>query len=301
MTTTSAAVLPQKSTTVRTPKALPLTVRAMRTGLQVLSRVSRDKAAAVAEQIFLTPKRRPRPLDELDVLETAYPFTLPTRHGNLAAWAWGDVGPRVLLVHGWEGRGAQLGGLVAPLTSAGFRVVTFDAPAHGNSAGDRSSLIHFADSVEEAALSLGPLHGIVCHSMGGAATLWASRHRPLAARVVMVAPPIDLRDFTRAASRTLGLPEEVRQRVHVRLEARFGVNVEALRADRLASTMRGPLLVIHDDNDREVPIACGEAIARAWPGSTFVRTHGLGHQRILRDEETMQTITRFLAPGLSPA
>jgi pimeloyl-ACP methyl ester carboxylesterase len=185
--------------------------------------------------------------------------------------------------------------------SAGFRVVTYDAPAHGNSAGDRSSLLQFADVVEEAALTLGPLHGIVTHSMGGAAALWASRHRPLAARVVMIAPPIDLQDFTRSLSRTLGLPEEVRQRVHGRFETRFGVPVEALRADRLASAMRGPLLVIHDENDREVPVACGEAIARAWPGSTMIRTHGLGHQRILRDGETLQTITRFLAPGLSSA
>jgi pimeloyl-ACP methyl ester carboxylesterase len=273
----------------------------MRTGLQVLSRVSPDTAAEVAEHIFLTPKRHPRPAAELDILETAYPFKLPTKHGDLAAWAWGEVGPRVLLVHGWEGRGAQLGPLVGPLMNAGFRVVAFDAPAHGDSPGDRSSLIHFADSVEEAALSLGPLHGIVTHSMGGAATLWASRHRPLAARIVMVAPPIDLRDFTRSMSRILGLRDEVRQRVHVRLEARFGVTVDALRADRLASAMRGPLLVIHDEDDREVPIACGEAIAGAWPGSTLVRTHGLGHQRILRDGEALDTITRFLAPGLSSA
>jgi pimeloyl-ACP methyl ester carboxylesterase len=298
MTSTTAAVSPHKSTTVRTQKTLPLSLRAMRTGLQVLSRVSPHKAAAIAEQIFLTPKRRPRPVGDLDVLETAYPFKLPTRYGDLAAWAWGDAGPRVLLVHGWEGRGAQLGPLVAPLLDAGFRVVTFDAPAHGDSGGDRSSLIHFANAVEDAALTLGPLHAIVAHSLGGAATLWASRQRPLAARVVLVAPPIDLEDYTRSMARILGLPEDMRQRVHARLEERFGATIEALRADRLASTMRGPLLVVHDEDDREVPVACGEAIAGAWPGSTLVRTHGLGHQRILRDGETLHTITRFLAPGL---
>ena len=59
--------------------------------------------------------------------------------------------------------------------------------------------------------------------------------------------------------------------------------------------MRGRLLVVHDENDREVPIACGEAIANAWPGAELVRTRGLGHQRILRDATTLQTITRFVA------
>jgi pimeloyl-ACP methyl ester carboxylesterase len=203
----------------------------------------------------------------------------------------------VLLVHGWEGRGAQLGALVEPLTSVGFRVVAFDAPAHGDSPGERSSLFHFADAVERAAHVFGPLHGIVTHSMGGASTLWANRHGPLAVRLVMIAPPVDLRDFTRSLSRTLGLPEKVRGRVHRRLGARFGVPVEDVRAERLAATMRGPLLVVHDENDREVPIACGEAIARAWPGAEVVRTRGLGHQRILRDAETLRTVVRFVAQG----
>jgi pimeloyl-ACP methyl ester carboxylesterase len=300
MNPTPAALHRQNRTTGRAPKPTPFALHAMRAGLQVLSRISPSGAAAVAEQVFLTPKRRSRPADENRVLEEAYPFKLPSKHGDLAAWGWGDDGgPRVLLVHGWEGRGAQLGPLVGPLTEVGFRVVAFDAPAHGDSPGQHSSLVHFADAVEAAAHALGPLYGVVAHSMGGPATLWASRSRSIAARLVLVAPPLDIRDFTRSLSRTLGLPEEVRERIHVRLEARFGVGADALRSDRLAGKVRGPALVLHDENDREVPIACGEAIARALPGSTMVRTQGLGHQRILRDPQAIETITRFLAPGVS--
>lgn len=295
MTASSAFVRPEKSTTVRTKKPVPIPLRAMRGGMQLLSRVSPAGAAAVAEQMFLKPRRHPRPAAEVELLASAWQVPLSTSHGELAAWEWGDEGPRVLLVHGWEGRGAQLGALVAPLTGAGFRVVTFDAPGHGDSGGQRSSLFHVADAVERAAETLGPLHAIVTHSMGGAATLWASRHAPLAARLVMVAPPIDLRDFTRVLSRTLGLPEDVRGRVHSRLEARFGTPMEAVRAESLASAMRGPLLIVHDEGDREVPVACGEAIARAWPGSELVRTQGLGHHRILRDPGVVETIARFVA------
>jgi pimeloyl-ACP methyl ester carboxylesterase len=300
MNPTPAVMSPENRTTVRAHPATPLSLHAMRAGLGVLARVSPSGAAAVAEHVFLTPRRHARPAAEHRVLEAAYRFKLASKHGDLAAWAWGDPGgPRVLLVHGWEGRGAQLGSLVGPLTDRGFRVVTFDAPAHGDSAGQQSSLVHFADAVEAAGHTLGPLHGIVAHSMGGAATLWASRSRAIAARLVLIAPPLDVRDFTRTLSRILGLPEEVRERVHVRLEARFGVGAEALRSDNMASRVRGPVLVLHDEKDREVPIACGEAIAKALSGSTMVRTEGLGHQRILRDPEAIATIARFLAPGVS--
>jgi len=85
--------------------------------------------------------------------------------------------------------------------------------------------------------------------------------------------------------------------VHRRLGARFGVPVEAVRAEALAPAMRGALLVVHDDADSEVPIACGEAIARAWPGATLIRTHGLGHRRILRDAATLEATTRFVSQG----
>jgi len=307
MTTLSAVARSEKSPTVRADKPTPLTLRVIQNGMQILSRVAPASAAIVGERMFLTPRRHSRPAAEAELLATARRVPLRVGHRDLAAWEWGTgEGPRVLLVHGWEGRGAQLARLAAPLTRAGFRVVTFDAPAHGDSPGRRASIFHFAAAVERAAEVFGPLQAIITHSMGGAATLWASRNGPLAKRLVMVAPPVDLRDFTRIFSRTVGITEPVRARVHQRLEARFGVSIESVRAEKVASTMRGPLLVVHDANDREVPVACGEAIVRAWPGAELVRTEGLGHQRILRDAATLDTIVGFathhpLAPGRSHA
>jgi pimeloyl-ACP methyl ester carboxylesterase len=302
MTTPTASSRPENSTTVRTQRPLPFQLRAAREGLRALSRVAPEGAAAIVERMFLSPRRHPRPQVERDLLRGARTVALPTKHGRLAAWEWGTTGPRVLLVHGWEGRGSQLGALAAPLVALGFRVVAFDTPGHGDSPGERSSFFHFADAIEAATRVLGPFHAVVAHSMGGATLLWANRLVPVAERFVMIAPPRDLGDFTRSFSKLLGLPEDVRARVHRRIGARFGVSVEAVRAEPLASGMRGPLLVVHDEEDREVPVACGEAIAKAWPGAELVRTRGLGHQRILRDPATLQLVARFVAqPGTRDA
>jgi pimeloyl-ACP methyl ester carboxylesterase len=313
MTASVTPARPNNSTTVRTTKRPPFKLRAVRGGMGMLSCVSPAVAAAVAERLFLTPRRHARPAQESAVLSKAEALVLPTEYGNLAAWKWDPVEtprdliesrasfeaghPRVLLVHGWEGRGSQLGALVEPLTAAGFSVVTFDAPGHGDSPGERASIFHFAEAIEQAAARFGPFHAIVTHSMGGASMLWANRHAPLASRLVMIAPPVDLRDFTRTLSGVLGLPEEVREGVHRRLGARFGVSIEEVRSERLAAAMHGPALVIHDENDREVPVACGEAIARAWPGAELLRTQGLGHQRILRDRATLDAVVRFVTQG----
>lgn len=288
----------EKSTNVRTKKRrLPPAMAALRTGLGVLSAVSTAGAAAVAEHLFVSPKRHPRPPVEEALLGRARHLLVPTEDGDghLASWEWGSEGPRVLLVHGWEGRGAQLGPLVEPLLERGFRVVTFDAPAHGSSPGSTSSLIHFARAIERVARAYGPFEAIITHSMGGAAMTWAFRTGALAERVVMIAPPIDVRDFTRQLTTALSLNEDVREGVHRRLERRLGVSPEELQVKRIAPRMKTPLLVIHDEDDRDVPVSCGEAVAASWPGATFVRTRGLGHRRILRDAEVIERAVRFVS------
>jgi pimeloyl-ACP methyl ester carboxylesterase len=287
MELTLSSARSRNSTNVR-PE--PLGFQAVKAGLWLLSRTAPAAAAKVVERMFLTPRRYARPAVEAELLARARPFQL----GELSAWEWGHRGPRVLLVHGWEGRGSQLSGLVNPLLEAGFRVVTFDAAAHGDSPGAQASFFHFSRAIENAAAALGPLHAIVCHSMGGATALWASRHGPLAQRLVLIAPPVDLRDFTKQYCSALGVPETVRERLHWRLSQRFGVPVEEVRAEDLASRMRGPLLVIHDEADREVPVACGELIANRWPGGRLMKTRGLGHRRILRDESVLRAIIHFV-------
>ena len=58
---------------------------------------------------------------------------------------------------------------------------------------------------------------------------------------------------------------------------------------------RAAILVIHDSGDREVPRASGLALARAWPGARFSGTHGLGHDRILRNPEVVADAADFIA------
>ena len=53
--------------------------------------------------------------------------------------------------------------------------------------------------------------------------------------------------------------------------------------------------MIHDDTDDVIPWADGNAIAGAWPGSTLVTTHGLGHSEIVRDPGVVAQTVAFLA------
>jgi pimeloyl-ACP methyl ester carboxylesterase len=258
------------------------------------------RAATAADLRLTAVKRHRRPAAEQAALVGARHLLVPSEDGPLASWEWGREGPRVLLVHGWEGRGAQLGALAAPLVSRGYRVVTFDAPAHGDSPGRTASIVHFARAIRAVAKAYGPLEAIISHSMGGASTAWALTSGPLANRVVMICPPIDVRDFTRQLSEALSLGETVRARVEARLARRLGVAPEQLHVETLAARMTTPLLLVHDEDDREVHIRCSERIAASWPGAELIRTRGLGHRRILKDPAVIAAAVRFVA-AVKPA
>nr|HEX4313890.1 alpha/beta fold hydrolase [Kofleriaceae bacterium] len=308
----------QNSTIVRN-QASATAMRLVRAGVQVAFAVSDDLGSAVAEKLFTSPRRYERPERERVTLARARPFeidvelTAPRWRGRprarVAAWRWG-FGPTVLLVHGWAGRGAQLGELVEPLCEAGLSVVAFDAPAHGDSPGSRLYLTDLADCIAGAVAAAGPIAAIVAHSFGGAATLLAlARARRAAAaglphgwpeRVVAIAPNAIILDaFSKYAS-MVGLDAAELAAFERRLAENSGLAAGEVSLDALVDGGHGELLVLHDRDDRDVPVSHGERLAAAWPGAELVTTAGLGHTRILRDPATIARAVTFVRAGIAP-
>jgi pimeloyl-ACP methyl ester carboxylesterase len=210
------------------------------------------------------------------------------------------MGPPVLLVHGWGGRGGQLAPLGAALAEAGCAPVLFDAPGHGASPGRTSSVVHVADAIEDVVRATGA-RAAVGHSVGGAALAFAlARGLPLAAAVVVGAPRSPA-EFFHAFGDALGLAPSLRARIRSRIEARVGIGMDELDVARRAADLPAdapPLLVLHDRRDAEVPHADGEAYAAAWPEARLVSTEGLGHRRILRDGGVIAEAVAFVIERL---
>jgi pimeloyl-ACP methyl ester carboxylesterase len=293
----------KNSTTVRSETAVRLT----RAALQAAFIVSEGFGSSLAERLFTTPRRHPRPDRERVVLASGVRFDIDVllrsprwagRSTKVAAWRWG-IGPTVLLVHGWEGRGSQLGALVAPLVEAGLSVVAFDAPAHGDSPGNRLYLTDHADAIADVVDAIGPVHAIVAHSFGAAAVLLAhARHGVDAPRNVMIAPNVLIDDAIQKFARAVALDERDRSSFERQLIAASGVPVDALSVDRLAAPRDAALLVIHDRGDREVSVKHGDRLAQAWPNAQLLHTTELGHRRILRDDQVIAKTVAFVREGV---
>jgi pimeloyl-ACP methyl ester carboxylesterase len=268
---------------------------ALKRGLELTARLSPGVASSIAARLFLTPRRFPRPAREAALLERAQ--ALPREHG-ISAWRWGHGAP-VLLVHGWEGRGAQLGALVDPLVSAGLSVITFDAPAHGSSPGSTCTLVDIRDSIRALAHRFGPFAGIVAHSLGAPSTLLALDKGVEAASVVLVSPPIKMGRGVDWFTKMFSLSDEVRAGMQRHIEERAGLPFEAIDPLPIARRQKSPLLVVHDREDAEVPFSDAVALANAWPGAALRVVSGLGHRKILRDPDVVRTMVDFVS-GFQP-
>ena len=299
----------RNSTIVRSQR-MPLGQRASLASIGALSRLAPAVAARFAERLFLTPPRFPAPGRERDLLSKALRTTIRIEGRRVVAWVVGS-GRRILLVHGWGGRGAQLGAFVEPLVARGLSVAWFDWPAHGASDGRQVTIPQTATALRGVADAVGPVEGIIAHSGGAMVTAWAVRRWllegfvDLPEAIALVAPPADFAGYFEHFARLSRLSDAARGQLRHQLEARVGVPLRAFDLPRLAADLPIAGLVVHDRDDAEVAWTDGAAIAAAWPDAKLVTTHGLGHRRILRDAAVVARVTDFLTeclhgrPGLT--
>jgi pimeloyl-ACP methyl ester carboxylesterase len=259
-------------------------------------RLAPDLAARWADRLFFTPRRFPQPFKEQLDLASAHRFSFVAQGRELTAWEWG-VGAPVVLMHGWEGRGAQLAAVVPELVAAGFKVVAFDAPAHGMSPGKRTNVLEMSAALEALARELGPLHAIVAHSLGCMAVTLALDHGLDVRRLAYVAPWSTLPSATRTFGEKAGIPVHVMERVRTRMQKRFADDWQRLDGLALAKRMSTPLLIVHDRDDREVSFAEGQALQECWSGAALFATDKLGHRRVLRHPEAVSRIASFVEHG----
>jgi pimeloyl-ACP methyl ester carboxylesterase len=258
----------------------------------VLGRLSPTLAGRLAARLFARPTRHERPARERELIARGTRVPLP---GGLHATAWG-AGPSVLLVHGWEGRGAQLGAFVDPLVAAGYRAVALDGPAHGDSPGRSTTGPEFASALVATHDVVGPLAAVVGHSFGGFASLLAVSRGLPTGRIVTIGTPASVPEVLRDFRRLIRLPERALPSMIRALEARVHAPMASFEVEAFAPNIQVPVLVVHDTDDREVPYADGPRLAHVL-GARLLTTNGLGHRRILFASDVVAAIVEFIEEG----
>ncbi|MCL4757849.1 MAG: alpha/beta fold hydrolase [Rhodocyclaceae bacterium] len=291
MSTTLISSSSANSTTVRSRSLQWL---ALRTYFRTVSRLLPETARRQAERLFTTP---PRYAGRSVHPVPARRETVVAGGRSVALWQAGPAAaPAVLLVHGWGGRGVQMGSFVAPLLAEGHRVVWVDLPGHGESDRGAVALPELVTVFEGLDALAGPFCGAVGHSFGAAALILALRRSALALeRVVLIGAPASLTEYSHRFAGQLGISARVLDAMRRRIERRLGVRFDEIdRIDEL-ETVSVPALFVHDDADEQVPFEHALRLRRHLAGARVLRTWGLGHYRILRDRKVSQIAAAFVS------
>jgi pimeloyl-ACP methyl ester carboxylesterase len=283
-----ASVSPRNSTNVRI----------LRTAVRLAEQVAPAWLEEQAFRAWCRPQKRASRWGALAA--TARRFTFDAGE-PLAAWEWNVGGPRdtALLVHGWSGNAGQMSRFVEPLVQRGYHVVAVDLPAHGESAGDFTTLVGMANAVVSLGRRLFP-ELIVAHSLGATATALALEQGLAPSRVALLAPPARMPPYLRHFTELVGLSEAMNARLLRRIEALVQRKMEDFELGHLAPQLgHVDALLVHDEGDDEVPASSSREVVARWPGARLVTMQGLGHHGVRRDAAVVAQVMDFVTEKAS--
>ena len=180
-----------------------------------------------AYQAFFSPSQYEVKPRDREMITRGNNFRVPFDGGELAVTAWGKSGPAVLLMHGWGGARAQMTGFVEPLLEAGYRVVAYDQPAHGESDGKMTNLLEIAPTMDLIREREGKFDAIIAHSFGTLITSYTlvNRNFPPPSRMVYFGSFNRLMDSLPRFQTQAGLPDAIVEGLLSMFYENFGKDV----------------------------------------------------------------------------
>jgi pimeloyl-ACP methyl ester carboxylesterase len=269
---------------------------------KVLGVVSPTLAGKLALRLFMTPTRFRTPRKEKALRETAELKFICVRERKISVRSWGKAGsPVVLLSHGWGGRCTQFHAFIPPLVDAGYRVVGFDVPGHGDSEGKRTNMMDVASVISEIAKQEGPFEAILGHLFGtGTALLAIDKYKVKTKKVALIGCFHDVIWITNLFGEVFDLSEStleaMRQVALKKFKNTYGISWTWKDVSPLQTikSFKGEIFLIHDEEDHEVPYEFGKLLQDATPHAQTMTTSGFGHRKILMNKKVVEAVLTFI-------
>ena len=263
---------------------------------KLLTKVSPFLASRFAARLFLTPFRYKLPEREREMYEESEikKETVPTINREIVVYKYGESDKKVLLVHGWSGRGTQLSRIARKLRKEGYSTISFDAPAHGEAPGKISMMPFFIEAVHHLDQKYGPFEALVGHSLGGMSSLKAIKEGLKTKRLIIIGTANSVTKITRDFASNMKMNQEVARRMKEYLDTKFGQDMDDYSGALSAKEVNIPTLVVHDKEDVDVSVKDAYEIHDSLKNSEIYVTKGLGHRRILGNTEVINKITTFI-------
>lgn len=263
---------------------------------QFLQFFSLKWAAKFAAKLFITPVKYPMPKREQEMFNNSVKKDLWIEDisKTINTYHYGTSNTKVLLVHGWSGRGTQMVKIANAMIKEGFSVVSFDAPAHGISRGRTTMMNEFVSSIHEIDKQFGPFDFAIGHSLGGISLLNSINQGFTVKKLITIGAGNSITEIGNLFIGHLKLKKKVSEIMKSKFDALFKEDIEIYSSYMAAKGVKIPVLLLHDEDDEEIPVKAVHEICKELSNGTTHITQGLGHRKILGDSKVIAKIVEFL-------
>ena len=247
-------------------------------------------------RLFTTPIKHKVPKRELEMDKNSIQkrILIPDVNKEIVVYKYGKSDKKILLVHGWSGRGTQLVKFADAFVDKGYETISFDAPAHGKSSGNSTIMTEFIAAIIEIDKNFGPFEAAVGHSLGGMALLNAIKKGLRINRLTIIGSGDKVKDILYDFVSKLELKSEFSSHLRQHFEKKYNEPMENYSAHSAAKTVEIPVLVIHDENDYEVPVETSINIHDNLKNGELLITQHLGHRKILGNPFVIEKTVEFI-------
>jgi pimeloyl-ACP methyl ester carboxylesterase len=279
----------KRSQTLKIPKIILLVG-------QFLSFISTKLVVQFAARLFTTPIKHSIPKRELKMDSNSRKeiLTVRTINKKIVVYHYGNSSKKILLVHGWSGRGTQLVNFAEELPKLGYATVSFDSPAHGKSAGNTTLMPEFIASILEIEKQFGPFEAAIGHSLGGMSLLNAVKDGLAIQRLAIIGSGDIVKDIIDDFVQKLELHPKISDSLRIHFEKKANRTMDSYSSHYVAKSVSIPVLVIHDKDDDEVLVSCAYHIHQNLKNGKLLITQNLGHRKILGDSTVIQKTIHFI-------
>ncbi|PID71285.1 MAG: alpha/beta hydrolase [Flavobacteriales bacterium] len=274
------------------PFAIPKSI--INTG-KFLHFFSSSLAKNFAIKVFSTPPEFKTPEREEMMRKSAKQelIDVPEIGKKIMTYTYGYSKKKVLLVHGWAGRGTQLFAIADKLLENGMMIVSFDAPAHGLSEGKTSSHFDYVAAIHTINKKYGPFYAAVGHSFGGITLLDALSKKHFLDKLVIIGIVASTKEILNDFVKKMQLKPIVAKKMEHYYIKKYNVNFNSISASQTAKKVHIPTLVLHDTEDKDSDVSNAFKVRQSLKNGKIAIFKGLGHRRILREPKILDAIVDF--------
>src|SRR5690554_2430029 len=198
------------------------------------------------------------------------------------------------ILHGWSGRGTQLVSIAKAFKELNYTIVSFDAPGHGKSPKTTTNMKHFIEAVFELEKKYDGFDVVVGHSLGGMTLINCLGRGLQASKAIIIGSGNKTKDITDDFLVSIGMNKKIAPLLIQCFENKYNDKMSHYDVDLHAQNVTVPILIIHDKDDKDVPVKSAESIHKKLINSQLIITKGLGHRKVLGDEKVIESIRDFV-------